>query len=273
MRACISAIFAAVVAMSTSDIAYADVLPVEHALLPLNPSSADNLKLSMSDPTCSRPNKLDYYSVKMARNNIIVEIPEQVRIPIPACTALPREEFDLGRLPAGNYTLTVVAFLVDVNGQIVPNGSRALFSNTPFTVTDARINKQAPWVTLDYTGQWWDPTDPGSGLFIWHDARDQNDALLAAWFTYSPDGKPVWYVFQPKFETAFTTFATDLLQTSRKPGPTDSPPNPTSSTNVGTAKLNFGYNGLYRTGDVPFTFTVKLKGQLPRVMNIQRFTP
>lgn len=273
MMSAVLALVAIVAAMMISGFACADGLPAEHALLPLNPTSADTLKLSMADPTCSRPYKLDYYSVKMASNNITVEIPEKIKIPTPTCTPSLREEFDLGRLPAGNFTLTVVAYLVDENGLPVPNGIRALFSNVPIVVSDARAKKQAPWVTLDYTGQWWDPTDPGSGLFIWQDARDPNDPLLAAWFTYSADGKALWYVFQPKFETAFTTFTTDLFQTSRRPGPTAPPPNPTISAVVGTAKLNFGSLESLGTVAGQFTFTVTLKGQRPRVISIQRFVP
>lgn len=273
MMLAILAFVVSVAAMMISGFARADGLPAERTLLPLYPTSADTLKLSMADPSCSRPYKLDYYSVKMASNNITVEIPEQIKIPTPTCTPSLREEFDLGRLPAGNYTLTVVSFLVDLDGQEVPNGRRALFSNVPIVVTDARAQKQAPWVTLDYTGQWWDPADPGSGLFIWQDAHDPNDPLLAAWFTYSADGKALWYVFQPKFETAFTTFTTDLFQTSRCPGSTAPPPNPTSSAVVGTAKLDFGSLESLGTVAGQFTFTVTLKGQRPRVISIQRFAP
>jgi len=243
----------------------AQTLPPDHALTPLNPTSADSLKLSMPDFACTRANNLDIYQVKMSKNNIVVEQPEKQRPPVQSCTNPPRLEFDLGRLPAGNYTLTMNA--VDVDTQL----SRTLYANVPLVVADARAAKQSPYVGFDYSGLWWDPADSGSGLFIWQDANDPNDAVLAAWFTYSVDGKPQWFVFQPKWETTSITLAADLIQTSRKPGPTVPPPNPTSSNVIGTAKLNFF--GDAQSGRGSKVMVITLKGQAPLVIKIERFKP
>ena len=49
------------------------------ALLPANPTSADNLKLSMKDRTCGGINPYkpdDTYSVSMSQNNITVTLGE-----------------------------------------------------------------------------------------------------------------------------------------------------------------------------------------------------
>ena len=54
------------------------------------------------------------------------------------------------------------------------------------------------------------------------------DRVLAAWFTYGADGKPIWHVFQPTWQTFATTATADLLRTSRPPGTTIPPPNPTT---------------------------------------------
>ena len=56
----------------------AQVLPPEHALVPVVATSADSLKQSMSDPTCLRPNKGDPYPVTMVANNITVQLGERI---------------------------------------------------------------------------------------------------------------------------------------------------------------------------------------------------
>ena len=240
---------------------YAQVLPFNALMLPTDPTSADNLKLIIGRP-CSGflPYKANAYQVGMSQNNITVTRGEVVNNPVPTCPPSPPDEIDLGRLPAGNYTLTVI------NAAIGNIPSRAEFANVPFTVTDARATKVAPYVRLDYSGHWWDPNDSGWGLFIWHDARD---AVLAAWFTYTPDGKPIWYVFQPTFNTSSATAATPLRQTSRLPGLTSPPPGPTSLTVVGSASLDFTNFGTADEGKLTYTFT----GGAQQVRNIQRFKP
>ena len=240
--------------------------PFGALLLPINPTSADNLTLSLFR-SCGGllPYRANAYRVSMSQNNITVTRGEIVNNPVPLCPPGPRDEIDLGRLPAGNYTLTVI------NTPPGPGIGGGEFTNAPFTVTDARLLKAVPYVRLDYSGHWWDPADPGWGLFIWHDARDN---VLAAWFTYGADGKPIWYIFQPTWQTFASTVTTDLLRTSRPPGTTIPPPNPTTYTAVGTASLdfttfNFPTPETANTGKLTYTFT----GGPTTVRNIQRFKP
>lgn len=237
--------------------------PLGDYLFPSNPTSADNLILSLAGQTCGGflPFTGNSYKVNMAQNNITVFMGEQVGIQL-TCPPTPRDEVDLGRLPAGSYTLTLI-------GRPSGNTPGAVyFSNFPFTVTDARLAKKAPYVRLDYSGNWWDPNDSGWGLFIWHDA---NDSVLAAWFTYGTDGKAVWYVFQPTWQTDAATRTVNLLQTNRQPGPTAPPPGPTTSQVVGTASLdftNFSIEAIDK-GKLTYTFT----GGAAVTRNIQRFKP
>jgi hypothetical protein len=252
-------------------------------LLPAKPTSADNIVLSLSPRTCARGYAANRYSVSMALNHITVKLGEQgPPIPIGVCPGEPRDEIDLGKLPAGNYTVTVIESANGVNGFSRGNST---IQNAPFTVADARVIKQKPWVSLDYTGMWWDPADPGTGLFVWQDAADNT---LITWFTYGADGKPTWYVFQPKWGWYGndTLAATELVLTERKPGTTVAPPGPTSSTAVGTAWINFATStNLAPDGTTPILtgadygpagtakFEITLKGQAPRVITIQRFKP
>ena len=241
-------------------------------LLPANPTSADNLKLSMGR-SCSDfyRYKGNAYQVSMSQNSITVTRGEVPASANPVCPISARDEIDLGRLPAGNYTLTIVN---NPNSPpLTPSYSGDTFSNVPFTITDARLLKVAPFVRLDYSGHWWDPNDSGWGLFIWHDARDN---VLAAWFTYGADGKPIWYVFQPTWQTFAATTTTPMRQTSRPPGTTIPPPNPTTYTSVGTASLDFTVLGnaalASALGDAG-TFTYTFTGGPTTVRNIQRFKP
>ena len=233
------------------------------ALLPLNPTSSDNLKLSMLDRSCGGAfrYKADSHRVTMSQNIITVTLGETTNNIFTLCPVFPREEIDLGRLPAGNYFLNV---------NEAPNGiaprSGVVIANAPFTVIDARATKVAPYVRLDYSGHWWDPNDSGWGLFVWHNARDN---ILAAWFTYTPDGKPMWYVFEPTWTTSSATVTTPLYQTSRLPGPTSPPPAPTSYATVGSASLDFTNFGTADAGKITYTFT----GGAQQVRNIQRFKP
>jgi hypothetical protein len=234
-------------------------------VFPSKPTSADNLKLSVVDRTCA--GALRYtanpYRVTMSQNNITVNLNERVNGIVGVCPPGPREEIDLGRLPAGNYTLTVTETSSFGSGGILT------ISNVPFTVTDARATKAAPYVRLDYSGAWWDPNDSGWGLFIWQDARGANDSLLAAWFSYTPDGKPMWYTFQPKWQTSSATAEAALLQASRPPGATSPPPGTTSSVTVGTASLDFTNLGTADEGKLTYTFNNGTK----LVRTIQRLRP
>ena len=60
-----------------------------------------------------------------------------------------------------------------------------------------------------------------------------------------------------------------MRQTSRAPGTTIPPPNPTTYTAVGTASLDFTSFTTADTGKLTYTFT----GGPTTVRNIQRFKP
>lgn len=266
MKKSILIFVATLLADSYAGTALAQFLPFDYKLVPANPTSADSLKVSILNTTCGGINPYvgNSYSSNMSQNQLTItmgpHVPQRLGQICPSSSAQPREEFDLGRLPSGNYTLTLF------RPPTPDNLGGTLIDNVPFNVTDARATKVAPYVRLDYSGHWWDPNDSGWGLFIWHDARDN---VLAAWFTYTPDGKPIWYVFQPKWETSAATFTTDLLQTSRLPATTSPPPNPTAYAVAGSASLDFTNFGTADEGKLTYTFT----GGAKLVRNIQRFKP
>ncbi len=87
--------------------------------------------------------------------------------------------------------------------------------------------------------------------------------MLAAWFTYTPDGTPMWYVFQPGWQTSSATRDADLMQT--RPPPTS----PTSVVVAGKASLDFTNFGTADEGKLTYTFN----GGPTLVRNIKRFKP
>ena len=264
-----------IAALACASNLYAQNLPgvigVDAVLLPPVPTSADNLRLTLPARSCLGPFPYigQTYVHSMSQNNIVI-LRGPVNVPpvVPsACSAsVQREEFDLGRLPAGNYTLTVTEVLQ--GGALGTN----LFTNASFTVVDARSTKAAPYVRLDYSGHWWDPNDSGWGLFIWQDARSSTDSLLAAWFTYTPDGKPMWYVFQPRWQTATSTTTADMAQASRPPGMTSPPPTTTSTSRAGTASLDFTNFGTADEGKITYSFD-SVTGSTTLTRTIKRFKP
>ncbi len=210
-------------------------------MIPAKPTSFDNIKLSLPGRTCGGRTpyrSFPYGFIKMDKNDLSVRLGSIINDPSPSqpCPATERDEIDIGVLPAGNYTLTVLTYANDASNDNAFSLAPGSPSKVPFTVSDARAQKAAPFVLLDNSGLWWDPNDPGWGLFIW---QDKNDNLLAAWFTFSSDGKPMWNVFQPKWNTFYTTFDADLLQVQRLPGTTSPPSTAGSNTVVGKARLDF----------------------------------
>ena len=242
------------------------VLPGERAYLyPANASSTDTLRLLLRRTCDVTTAGVNLYRVTMSQNNITVLLGSNFSAPVPTCPPQNGggDEVELGRLPAGTYTLTVIE-------PETPNArANTLVSSYPFTVSDARVAKASPWVRLDYSGHWWDPADSGWGLFIWQDAKSPTDSILAAWFTYAPDGKSQWYVFQPTWQTHSATATASLILTVRPPGPTSPPPGNTSLNTVGTASLDFTEAGAAGAGKITYKF-----GDGPTlVRTIRRFVP
>lgn len=237
-------------------------------IYPTAPTSADNIILSFGVTMCPPPVPLkDWYRVAMSGNKIRVTLGALGQAPGGPylCPATPPGAYlyaDLGRFPAGAYLFDFVKEYSD--------GSSIMYaSNIAVTVTDARVLKTAPFVTLNYAGHWWDPTDPGSGLFIWHDEKDN---ALAAWFTYGDDGKPVWYTIQSGRWTGQSRYEGLLIATGR-PGVNNAVKNSTVVyETVGTAILAFGSitNGDSHGEEGQFTVT---RSGVTQTRVIRRFKP
>lgn len=221
-------------------------------VLPAAPNSSDTIIIRMQFAPYPIWNG-DSYRVEMEANRIrLIFGPYDstgiVPLPLPFYA-------EVGKLPAGTYA-------VDAYNTDKTTGNLTLIgSSSSFTVTNGRIGKKSPFVAYNNADHWWNPAESGWGLFVWHDRLDH---LLAAWFTYGADNKPVWYTVQGGAWTTPSMYEGQIFQTT---GPVFSAFVPGSAVQiqaVGTAKLNFGPD----TG----TFTYTLNG-VTQTKNITRFKP
>ncbi len=262
----LGALTVAAAGLFTTFIAIAQVSSGAPQFVPAQPSSADSVFLKIPR-TCANANYLTPgYRVSAVNGRIGVNI--LLGVPVICFSAAPPEPpllVEIGRLPAGSY-------IVDVNeGRL--SGSDAVIavvaSNLQLTVSDHRATKAAPGVRLNYSDHWWDPSNPGSGLFIWQDAQDQ---LLAAWFTYGADGKAAWYTIQSGRWTTATRYEGRLVQTNRSPNPVlgglIDGAGPTVTQLVGTASLDFSGSD---EGTLAGVFSYQFDNGTAAIRNIRRF--
>jgi len=110
---------------------------------------------------------------------------------------------ELGRLPAGSYTVRVV------------NSSGTVRSTQALTVSDPHPAGPYAAPTLGfpfgtYTDQWWDPDEPGWGIAI---TQHVSGAIFAVWAVYGPDSRPVWYTLQPGSWTSYNAYSGPVYRT------------------------------------------------------------
>lgn len=203
---------AAVTLLSMSSVSQGQAQAQGFYIYPPNPTSADQLRLHANQDTCfggREPRGANPFSVRMANNHITITLKVAPSYGSSAGTLfdVPSKYIDLARLPAGEYTWSVV----DESGgrceATAPKDQRLV-------VTDARSLQPAPYALQNLSGHWWNFTDPGTGLFFW---QDEKDNTMGAWVTYDKSGAAKWYVFQPKWETYERTAYADLLEASRPP--------------------------------------------------------
>ena len=175
-------IAACVINVGLSAISFAQTAP-SIVISPVAPSSADTITMRIDRGRAS-PYFADSYRVSQQNNRLRVTLGSVALLPGVPPPSLPNAQFtfvELGRFPAGSYSVDVVAQDASNRGEV------AIATGLSLLVSDARTSKSAPYVQLNYADHWWNPAESGWGLFIRHDNRDR---VLAAWFTYGSDNKP-----------------------------------------------------------------------------------
>ena len=261
------------------------VAPNYNPIVPAKPTSSDHVlaMISYFGNYC-RPDasKVPYF-MKMEQNKITITFKEdatrgpEVMVGTPPPDFPPMLFLDIGRLPAGNYTITTVGSPCPLARTTLP-AYLGDFKDYAFTVTDAVPQKPIPWIVQNLSGHWWDPANPGHGVFLHQDSKD---GLLGTWFTYDATGRDAWYVFQPKWQTPFDVQMTEeapLWQAS-KPMIAPSTLGNTALKTVGTIKLEMARisaraigSGL-AVGSQQLVVTVRFSSGQVQQMNLVRFNP
>jgi hypothetical protein len=169
---------AAGVLMAAANAALADDLAID----PPNPTALDTLRLRYTHVGCTNPQSLQ---VRLDGSVISVSVDRAASFPDCGTIADFHEDFTLGRLPVGEYDVSLA-----VNP---PPGSFAptqLFG-PPIHVSVAPVPATA---TLrphdDYSDMWWNPREPGWALNV----RQLSEKLFMVWAAYDEAGKPTWLV-------------------------------------------------------------------------------
>ncbi|HEX3097676.1 MAG TPA: hypothetical protein VHQ02_08160 [Usitatibacter sp.] len=151
------------------------------SLDPPNPTSIDTLRLRYAHVGCTNGQSVQ---VQQESTLITVQVERAALAPDCGTTAGFFEDFTLGRLPAGEYDVSLV-----VNP--VPGSLAASQLLGPVHVSVARL---APAALLhphdDYSDMWWNPREPGWALSV----RQLSEKLFMVWATYDDAGKPAWLV-------------------------------------------------------------------------------
>ncbi len=155
----------------------------------------------------------------------------------PTFSATPFNSNAVSITPIGTGTLTFKdasngTFGYAVNGiSQVKSITREIFGTLPKCVFDAGNNVTA---ATNYQDLWWNPAESGWGINL----TQQDNTIFAAWFTYRPDGAPLWLTVTATPQGG--SYAGTLFQSS---GPAFSsvPFNPANvvKTPVGTASFTF----------------------------------
>jgi hypothetical protein len=264
-------------------ITHAQNTPVSASFIsinPLQPTSADYISLVIGNPPlgtsfgdCNKFVK-NPFTLTIVQNNIIVtfdntswEIGNTFGIPIPApYRPVP---IDLGRLPAGDYVITSVG--APCRTYTPAGGLKPIYYG--FTVKDHRPQKVFPFNSQNFSGHWVDATLPGHAVFITHDEQEN---LLGTLLTYQTNGKPVWYVFQPKWSITGFTELSPLWEASKLSNPNLPLNGATNLTEVGFIQLRANSPGFRSEPDFADTrrlhITYKVSGQFVEMI-LERFKP
>lgn len=166
--------FFAILAMVLAGIAGAQSPQI---VLPSQPSEIEFVRgriLNLSLPSASHAVadvKVEYANGRLLIQPVFI----QVAVPDPGspATLLRDVDFDIGRLPGGDYPVEVALA-----------GSSAAIATATLAV-----KPHADPLRTNISGHYWNPNESGWGMMVWNRVAD--DAVFGVWFTYQ-DNKPYW---------------------------------------------------------------------------------
>jgi hypothetical protein len=167
---------------------------------------------------------------------------------------------------AAGWTLSSAYDVSAFRGQTVRLTFAAVMDHsylTSFRIDDVALTTSAPAAaTTNYSDIWWNPSESGWGLTI----ADHETQLFVVWYTYRPDGRPVWYVIPGgTFSSGRRIFTGDAYVTTGPPYTAASFNQALVTVNkVGTVTLDFAPPGL-ATGTVLFSYSVNNVSQTRQI--------
>jgi hypothetical protein len=148
---------------------------------PSNPSSIDTVRLRYAHVGCTNAQSTQ---VQQQSTVITVQVDRAAVTQDCGTAAGFFEDFTLGRLPAGEYDVSLI--VNPIPGSLAPSQLVG-----PVHLSVARL---APAASLhphdDYSDMWWNPREAGWALTV----RQLSEKLFMVWATYDEAGKPAWLV-------------------------------------------------------------------------------
>jgi len=141
----------------------------------------------------------------------------------------------LGQLPAGHYS---VLLRNATSGEVEASASFTVAPSEP-----PGLGTATAVPSVNFTGQWWNPAEPGWGLAI---TQGPTNVVWAEWYVYDPTGNPTWYTLEPGYWiTAASTFVYSGTVSRYTGAPWSGSYARPSRTVVGTGELSFNdaFNG------------------------------
>jgi hypothetical protein len=208
--------------------AYAQV-----SVLPANPKQFETVRVEVPQGALGLDlNGLpDFYSAKdtqisMAGNRITVSLLMIGNSQFGVAQPSPPVDLPIGQFPSGTFSVEVVK-------RATGAGRAGQIGSTSFSAA-ARSATDPQW---DHTDMWWNPDESGWGLNVVQ--HGGSGVIVATWFVYGTDGKPIWYIVPGGSWANANEFRGSVYRTTGPyfGGPFD--PATVTATLVGTATLGF----------------------------------
>lgn len=127
---------------------------------------------------------------------------------------------ELDPLPAGKYVLKLKLehSLCGICGVPPPNAyANFLFEDIAFEVQGKQLSFlfSSATSTINYSGFWYDPSNPGWGLSIQTELGSH--VLAAAWYDYTAEHQPIWRMIESGRWVSTNTYEGTVYQTHTNP--------------------------------------------------------
>lgn len=161
---------------------------VSVSIRPEAPTSSDVLYVDVTIPAlCAPVIDASRSTITMEGGTVRVSL-ATFGMPHPCDTFGDSRSFEIGRLPAGEFTVQVEVDGIEDMPDIEPG-----IDPVPISITGAGILDRFA-TGFDLSGLWWDSSDPGWSLMI----EQMPDGDLAGLFaTYAEDGSNRWFMLLP----------------------------------------------------------------------------